>query len=211
MRVSLNFTNVKDTDLWGKFKRISYKMKLNIRLFSKTPVDLDDFAALVDEYHHATVAAMDGSKKAISQRQKLRGQATKMARQLGHYVEDVADGDLEKIYAAGFEPAYKYRLLQQALPKTGIKKVVHGPNSGTALVYIIPISRSKGKVAHYELGYAEQTGDVIGEFTTIPTPVARFPIPVKNLTPGTIYIFQARAFNNIGLTDWSDPVSFMAT
>jgi hypothetical protein len=39
----------------------------------------------------------------------------------------------------------------------------------------------------------------------------RFPIPVKNLTPGTICIFQARVFNNLGLTDWSDPVSLMAT
>jgi fibronectin type III domain protein len=211
MRVSLNFSNVKDTDLWGKFKGIGYKMKLNNRRFPETPVDLEDFAAMVDEYHGAIAAAMDGSKKAILQRQKLRSQATKMARQLGHYVEDVADGDLETIYAAGFDPAYKYRRLRQALPQTGIKRVLHGPSSGTALVYIIPIPRSKGKVAHYELGYAKQNGDGIGEFTIIPTTVARFPIPVENLTPGTIYLFQVRAANNIGFNGWSDPVSFMAT
>ena len=211
MKVSLNFSNVKDTDLGFKFKGIGYKMKLNIRLFPKTPADLDDFATLVDDYQHATVAAMDGSKKAIAQRQKLRRQAVKMATYLGQYVEDVADGNLETVYAAGFEPAYKYRLLRKPLPKTGMKKVVPGPNSGTALAYIIPISRSKGKVILYELGYAEQNGDGIGELTIIPTTVARFPITVKKLTPGTIYTFKARAANKIGFTDWCDPVSFIAT
>jgi hypothetical protein len=211
MKVSLDFNNVKDTDLWGKFKGIGYKMKLNIQLFPKTPRNLDDFIALVDDYQHATVAALDGSKKAIKQREKLRLQAVKIATYLGHYVEDVADGNLETVYAAGFEPAYKYRLLRKALPKTGMKKVVRGPNSGTALAYIIPISRSKGKVIFYELGYAEQNGDGIGELTIMPTTVARFPITVKNLTPGTIYIFKARAANKIGFTDWCDPVRFMAT
>jgi hypothetical protein len=52
-------------------------------------------------------------------------------------------------------------------------------------------------------------GDGIGELTIIPTTVARFPITVKNLTPGTIYIFQVRAANNLGRTDWSDPVTFI--
>lgn len=211
MKVSLNFSNVKDTDLSSKFNAIGRKMKVNIRLFPNTPVDLEDFLALVDEYRHAITEAVDGSKKAIHQRNKLREQAIKMATQLGHYVGYVADGDLETVYSAGFDPAYKYRLLPKPLPKTGIKKVVRGPNSGTALVYMIPIPRSKGKVVYYELRYAGNSGTEVGEFTIIPTPVARFPIPVKDLTPGTIYIFQVRATNKIGFNEWSDPVSFMAT
>ena len=211
MKVSLNFSNVKDTDLSSKFKAIGRKMKANIKLFPNTPVDPDDLLALVDEYQHAITAAVDGSKKAISQRNKLREQAIKMATQLGHYVEYVADGDLDTVYSAGFDPAYKYRLLPKPLPRTGINKVVHGPNTGTALAYIIPIPRSKGKVVYYELRYAENNGNGIGEFTIIPTTVARFPIPIKNLTPGSIYIFQARATNKIGFNDWSDPLSFMAT
>src|SRR5205823_6266805 len=96
------------------------------------------------EYDHAITVAADGSKRAISQRNKLRQQGIKMATQLGHYVESVAE-DLETVYAAGFEPAYKYRLLPKPLPKTGVDKVVRGPNTGTALAYIAPISRSIGK------------------------------------------------------------------
>ena len=87
-----------------------------------------------------------------------------------------------------------------------------GPNSGTAWVYLIPISRSKyGKVVYYELRYATKKGDEIGEFTVITKTVARFPILIKDLIPGTIYILQARATNNVGSNDWSDPVSYMAT
>ncbi len=141
---------------------------------------------------------------------KLREQAIKMATQFGHYVESVAE-DLETVYAAGFEPAYKYRLLPKPLPKTRVDKVVRGPNTGTALAYIVPISRSNGKVVFYQLRYAAKKGGDIGEFTVIPSHVARFPILVKDLTPGTIYIFQARATNKVAFNDWSDPVSFMAT
>src|SRR5712692_9918658 len=108
-------------------------MKKNTKLFPKTPVDLDEFLALVDQYDKAIIVAADGSRSAISQRNKLRQQAGKMATQLGHYVEDVAENDLETVYAAGFEPAYKYRLLPKPLPKTGVDRVVRGPNSGTAL------------------------------------------------------------------------------
>jgi hypothetical protein len=210
MKVSLNFSNVNDAALSMKFKSIGRKMKDNIRLFPKSPVNLDKFLALVDEYGQAITAAMDGSKKAILQRNALRAQATKMATQLGHYVQGVAE-DLETVYAAGFEPAYKYRLLPRPLPKTRLNKVVRGPNKGTALAYIAPISRSNGKVVFYQLGYAAKKGDDIGEYTVIPSIAARFPILVKDLTPGTIYFFKVRATNKVAFNDWSDPVTFMAT
>jgi hypothetical protein len=62
------------------------------------------------------------------------------------------------------------------------------------------------------LRYASKNGDDIGDFTVIPTHVARFPIPIKKLTPGTAYIFQVRAANKTaGFNDWSDPFSYMAT
>jgi hypothetical protein len=213
MKVSLNFTNIKDSDLSIKFRTIGVNMRKNIqRWVPKPPLDLDEFLGVLDQYDHLIVVAADGSRTAISQRNKLRHQASKMATQLGHYVEGVSEDDLEIVYAAGFEPANKYRLLPVALPKTDIAKVIRGPNSGTAMAYIVPISRSKyGKVVYYELRYASKNGDDIGEFTVIPTLVARFPIPIKNLTPGTVYIFQVRATNKKGFNDWSDPLNYIAT
>src|SRR6267154_1945503 len=65
MKVSLNFSNVKDSDLSLKFRGIGGKMKKNIKLFAKTPVDLDEFLALVDQYDKAIIVAADGSRAAI--------------------------------------------------------------------------------------------------------------------------------------------------
>lgn len=212
MKVSLNFANVKDTDLSKKFRTIGVKVKENIHLFPKTPTDPDELLGVVDHFDHWIIVASDGSRTAISQRNKVRRQATKIVKHIGYYVESVSGDDLEIVYAAGFDPANKYRLLPAALPKTGISKIIRGPNSGTAFAYVVPISRSKyGKVAYYELGYAAKNGNAIGEFTVIPSSVARFPIPIKGLTPGTMYIFQARARNRKGVNDWSDPFPYIAT
>src|SRR5689334_10754108 len=87
MKVSLNFANFKDSDLSIKFRTIGVNIKKNIqRWFPKTPLDLDEFLGILDQYDHLIVVAADGSKTAISQRNKLRQQATKMATQLGYYV-----------------------------------------------------------------------------------------------------------------------------
>jgi hypothetical protein len=210
MKVALDFNNVKPPDLVVKFRYIGEQMTTNVATFPKPPVAIVVFLAKVDELNRAIVLAMD-SKKAISLRDKLQHEVTKMATLLGHYVESIAD-DAATIYLSGFEPAYKYRRLPQPLPRTGVSKVLRGPNSGTALAYITPLSRSKhGKVNSYELRYAAKIGDEIGEFTVFQKHVARFPIPVKDLTPGRVYIFQARALNSAGFNDWSDSVSYMAT
>jgi hypothetical protein len=34
-------------------------------------------------------------------------------------------------------------------------------------------------------------------------------VPVENLTPGTTYMFQVRAYGKLGYTDWSQPVQRM--
>ena len=65
MKVSLNFSNVKDTDLSVKFRTIGVSMKKKPQFFPKTPVDLDDFLGVVDDFDQAIVVAADGSKKAI--------------------------------------------------------------------------------------------------------------------------------------------------
>lgn len=214
MRVALNFGQYKDTDCALKLKTIGVSIKKYPNLFPKPPLDLDQYLSLVDAYSKAIVVAADGSRTAISQRNKLRMQATKMGTYLGYYVGDVAGNDLEIVYAGGLEPANKVRLLPKPLPKTGLKKVERGPNSGTALAYIQPISRARhGKVAFYQLGYAQKNGNEIGELTIIPTRAARFPITIKNLIPATTYVFLVRAINSNkhGFTDWSDPFFYIAT
>ena len=212
MQVALDFNNIKDVELVKKFKYIGTQLKANVETFRKPWVDPDEFLDLVDRWDQMSTVALDGGKKAISQRNRLRKQAIDKATFLGRYVESVTE-DAATVYLSGYEPKFKYRRLPQGLPKTRMSKVVRGPNSGTAAAYIVPFSRSKhGKVIYYELRYAPKVGSSIGEFTVMPpSAAARFGIPVKNLTPGTLYIFQGRAYNKKGANDWSDPVSYIAT
>jgi len=76
--------------------------------------------------------------------------------------------------------------------------------------------KSLGKAAlHYELhsaslivaaGVAPGTP---GPFTTTMLTTVKQPVPFNNLTPGTVYTFQVRAYGKPGYTDWSDFVQRM--
>jgi hypothetical protein len=210
MRVSLNFSNMKDGDLVVFCLAIYMAMKGNPR-FPKTPINLEDFKAAIDEYKAAITQAGDGSKKAISLRNKLRERVVNMVHQLGNHVSDVSE-DLDTLFSSSFDLAYKYRRLSGPLPTPRIGKIGHGPNSGTLLVWIKPIPRSSGRVKVYHLRYAEIVdGVVTEEWIILFSTTARFPISVTNLKPGVVYAFQARAMNITGLTDWSDSATFMCT
>src|SRR2546421_13107775 len=119
MKVALDFNNIKPPELLIKFRYIGKQMKANVKTFPKPPHDLDEFLGKVDELAQAITAAADGSKKAISLRNKLQQQAIKMATLLGYYVESIAE-DAATVYLSGFEPAHKYRRLPLPLPKTGL-------------------------------------------------------------------------------------------
>jgi Fibronectin type III domain len=209
MRVAIDFNNDKDTELVIFFRNVYRHMKNNPRV-PKPPVDLEVFIAKVNEYDAAITAAVDGGKRAISRRNKLRQEAIFLATQLGHYVSAVCD-DSEAVYSTGWEPAFQYRLLAKALPTPRLDHAERGPNTGTAAVQIEPISRKHGRTAYYEIRYAptDGNGQLTGEYLTHPSAVARFPIIIKNLKPGTYYVFQVRAFNKLGPTDWSSPVTFL--
>jgi hypothetical protein len=179
--------------------------------FPKPPVDLDVFNTQVELYRAAITRALDGSKKAIAERNRLRAEVIHMVTQLGHYVSYMSE-DLATLYTSGFQPAYKLRRLPQPLPKPTIRKIDHGPNSGTLLVWITPISRDLGKVSYYELRRAEMAGGAAaGDWIVQLSTTARAPISIPNLKPGAIYAFQARALNRFGFTDWSDAATFMCT
>jgi hypothetical protein len=210
MRVSLNFSNMNDGN-FVVFCRLVYERMKGNPAFPKLPVDLEIFLATIVQFEAAMIDALD-SKKAIAVRNKIREKLVKMVRQLGHYVEGVAE-DAAAVYSAGFDLAYKTRQPGRPLPGTTIRKVERGPNSGTLAVSIRPIPRSAGKVKFYELRHAPMGTDGLdGEWTVLqPTVTARWPVPVPNLKPGTLDAFQVRAIGILGFTDWSDSFTFMCT
>src|SRR5262245_1601696 len=109
LKVSLDFSNIKDADFVVFCRGVYTHMKGNGK-FPKPPIDLDVFNQKVGLYGAAITRALDGGKKAISERNRLRAEVIHMVTQLGHYVSYMS-ADLATLYTSGFEPAYKLRRL----------------------------------------------------------------------------------------------------
>jgi Fibronectin type III domain len=79
-------------------------------------------------------------------------------------------------------------------------------NTGQLLVTIQSV-----KARSYELRYAAVPAPgATTNWTTIVVPNAKPATPINNLTPGTTYIFQVRAFGKLGFTEWSPSAERMS-
>jgi hypothetical protein len=98
--------------------------------------------------------------------------------------------------------------LQSSDLSESIRSVKVGPNSGQAQVKLVAIPGA----GSYELRWAPvPAGGVPSQWTIQPITNVRSAKVVTGLTPGTTYVFQARAVIQSAYTDWSDSVTQMAT
>ena len=173
--------------------------------FPHPPVDAATLGATIDSYLFATAEGLD-SKKARAVRDERRLDLIRMLRQIGHYVEANCKNDLTTLLSSGFEPIPPRATAQQPLPPAAIVAVEQGGNSGQLLVYLKPLPKAR----HYEIKYTPAGGGgAPGSSAATVVPSAKAAVPIENLTPGTTYTFQVRAYGKLGFTDWSDPVSRM--
>jgi hypothetical protein len=177
--------------------------------FSDPPVKMSDLKAAIDDFDQFIALALDGSKKAIVQKQKCREILCSLLRQLGHYVESVAGNSMDVFLSSGFEPAGKSAPARAIVPR--ILKIKHG-KSGELYVSYEPFYR---QVVYYELRYgAQASGGALPSSWIGPlqSKQARWPTLIQNLTPGTIYCFQVRVYkNDETLSDWSNTATKMST
>jgi hypothetical protein len=62
----------------------------------------------------------------------------------------------------------------------------------------------------YLVQFAPVINGVVGSWTSKPVPGVKPPFLITGLTPGTTYVFQARALTKTGYTDWSESVTRIA-
>ena len=179
----------------------------NTGIYSKLPVDLTTYGNGITAYIGSIPAAVDGSKTATAQKDKLRNEAIKMYKLLAHYVETNCNDDMATFLLSGFQPASTTKTPPQPLPKPVIKSVVQGPNSGQLKVTIGVVT----KALSYFLRRAPQPAAGAQPAWIEDTVTTKKPVIYSELTPGTIYIFQVKALGRAGYTDYSDPVSKMVT
>jgi hypothetical protein len=204
----LGTSGVSDADFITRLNAIHDGMNNNPAYPSPT-VDMPGFKAAIDAYSAAVSAALDGGKAAITARDKQRANVTIMFRLLGHYVEVASKDDMNTFVSSGFVaviPPAKTPAQPVAVPT--ISGVAQGSNSGQLAVTI----KSVPKARSYDLRYAPvpAAGAVI-TWTVISVATTKPATTISNLTPGTIYSFQVRAFGTLGFSDWSDSDNQMCT
>jgi hypothetical protein len=148
IRALLNFNKTLPKDLIARCLAVITGLTGNLN-FSTLPVDLAVFRAAVDRYSALCAAALDGSKKAIAERNQQQIEVIKMLKLLGHYVEATCKDDEAAFTSSGFVQKATTRTPGQPLSQPIIVKLDQG-KTGELLVTVTPI-RNK---AMYELRYA---------------------------------------------------------
>jgi len=167
------------------------------------PIDLSVFKAAIDSYSTRIVDSLDGGKKALGLRDQQGEVLIKMLRQLAHYVEANCKDDITIFRSSGFEPVSSTRTATQPLSQR-IRKITPGGKTGEMLISIV----RDPEAFSYELRWTPTgNGATTEAWSHQGVPMARPPVVVGSLTPGTPYAFQVRALTASGYTDWSDPVT----
>jgi hypothetical protein len=179
----------------------------NAGIYTKPPIDLTAYGNAITAYKDSIPAAIDGSKTAVAQKEKLKEAAIRMYTQLAHYAENNCNDDMATFLLSGFQAKATIKTLTP--PTTdSIRKIEHGPNTGQLVVTLLAVKRAKNYVLRYGVNPANGSPTT---WTDLTVTSVRPATTISGLTPGTVYAFQVQALLKSGYTDWSDPVTMMCT
>ena len=201
---ALGLVRLSDGNLLARANAVHDRMFDNTA-YPNPPLSMGDFKAAIDAYTAAVAATLDGGKSATVERDQRRADVIIMLRRLGHYVEGACKNDMATFLSSGFVPASTAHQIPQPLSPPSTIRIDQG-NSGQLLVRIEPVAKART----YELRYArvEAAGATVS-WLKVTAASTKPPIPINNLSPSSIYTFQARALGQLGFSDWSTPVERM--
>jgi hypothetical protein len=206
LNIQRNFRRAKLDDLRSRALTVFTNMGIHIDVFTMPPIPLPTLKQDSDNLAVSIAAAKEGGPKEIAQREKDRLTLEHDLDLLGSYALKVANGDSAVLTSSGFIPLPpRVRSEPQPLPTPGAPEIEQGV-TGQFNVSVSPI-----KGAHnYEVHFAPVINGLPGTWTTETLAIARKPLTVTGLSPGTTYVFQVRAFGKAGWTDWSASATRMA-
>jgi hypothetical protein len=206
----LGTTGVSDTDFLARLNKVLEGITNN-PAYPSPPIDMAGFKAAIDAYQAAITAALEGGKAAITARDKRRADVTIMYRLLGHYVESACKADMNTFVTSGFiahVPAPRSAPQPVAVPAIGS---IDQGSTGQLLATIKPVAKARSYDLRYATVPAAGAAAAAITWTMITVANVKPATAINNLTPGTTYQFQVRAFGKLGFSDWSDTVNKMCT
>jgi Fibronectin type III domain len=204
IKASLAFTQLAPADLY-QFGCSIYAGVNNNPAYSQPPVDMPTLKSTLDGYNTLIAAALDGSKKVLTERNQQGKVLIKILQELAHYVQSASKDDMTTFTSSGFQAISKVRATTPSLSQS-IRKISQGSASGVLLVSLVFVAGARS----YEIRWAPAgTTPPAPAWTSITVPSVHPPATVSNLTPGTNYQFEVRVYRKSGWSDWGGSVTRM--
>jgi hypothetical protein len=205
IRASLEFVAQTGPALIAAATPVADGFSANPTIYPTPPVDGPTLKAQITTYSTANTAFVnDGGKKTTAENKKEEHALKEMLRKDAHYAEGACNQDMATFLLSGFKAATIGPVPPQPVETPVVKDVVHG-NPGELVASLKKAANAKV----YQLQYGVSiNGAAPTLWTTIMVPNTK-PVTIPNLTPGTTYQIQARAYGVLGWSAWSDPVTRM--
>lgn len=199
-RVSMAFVQSRDSDLVDITGGIITGM--NVPAFADAPVTIAAMTALQTDFAQKLAIARNGGRVETAAKRVARAALIAALRQNANYVQLIASTDLTLLLSSGYSVASTNRT-SGPLNKPVITNVDNF-QSTVLLLAAAADDRSRVQEARYRSGTGPyQNGG-------LHTKATRMLLP--GFVPGTTYELQVRSVGGTtGYSDWSDPVSHMAT
>jgi len=201
LRVSLGFADLPDAQLSGHGRTVGTKLQNNPN-FTTPVVAPTAVLAKVDEFDAAIAAAAQGGTPLTAAKNDRRAELISMLRELAAYVQSQGKNDLTIILSSGFT-VNKTDRTRKPLDKPVITDIDNFAST-QLMVSMPPLDNARS----YE--FRARNGN--GDWKTVAITTKARKVILQGFTPGATYDLQARGVGgSTGYSDWSDPVSHMAT
>lgn len=171
------------------------------------PVDQATLKAANDALQSAITAAAGGGKQAITAKNHAKDAVIPLLDQLATYVSVNSKGDVNAFVSSGFTPKSTAKSKTPPVSET-IKKIVPAPITGQMLIYLMKFPGAKSYLVQW--GIPGPGGILPTTWSSMPVATIQSPATITGLTPGTTYVFQARAVTQSGYSNWGDPIARIA-
>jgi hypothetical protein len=174
---------------------------------SAPPVDQATMKAANDTLQSAIAAAAGGGRQAITAKNHAKDAVVTILDLLATFVSVSSKGDMNAFVSSGFTPKSTAKTKTPPVSES-MKKIIPAALTGQMLVYLMKFPGAKSYLIQW--GVPGPGGSLPTTWSNMPVASIKTPATVTGLTPGTTYVFQARAVTQDGYSNWGDPIARIA-